>query len=48
MVTASFDPFLPTAAELAGEEPAAGENDSTASERQARKHRIARRKQQCN
>eukprot|EP00962_Isochrysis_galbana_P041657 scaffold15363_cov160-Isochrysis_galbana.AAC.1 len=35
MVSSSFDPFLPTAEELAGDAPASGENDDKPSERQA-------------
>jgi len=41
MVSSSFDPFLPTAEELAGVAPANGENDAISSERQA-SHTLAR------
>jgi len=44
MVSSSFDPFLPTAAELAGDAPADGMNNDQPSERQAR-HSLARREQ---
>eukprot|EP00962_Isochrysis_galbana_P028761 scaffold9120_cov151-Isochrysis_galbana.AAC.11 len=44
MVTASVDPFMPTASELADEEPADGVNDTSASDKQACKQHIARRK----
>eukprot|EP00962_Isochrysis_galbana_P022841 scaffold6852_cov134-Isochrysis_galbana.AAC.7 len=42
MVSSSFDPFLPTAAELAGDAPADEPQNEQPSERQAR-HRLARR-----
>eukprot|EP00962_Isochrysis_galbana_P013444 scaffold3812_cov115-Isochrysis_galbana.AAC.3 len=38
MVATSHDPFLPTAAELAGEDPGVRETDVSTSERQARIH----------
>jgi len=45
MVSSSFDPFLPTAAELAGDAPPADNtNTFQPSERQAR-HALARRAQ---
>eukprot|EP00962_Isochrysis_galbana_P023271 scaffold7011_cov112-Isochrysis_galbana.AAC.1 len=44
MVSSSFDPFLPTAAELAGDAPADGTNTDQPSERQAC-HLLARREQ---
>eukprot|EP00962_Isochrysis_galbana_P045688 scaffold18099_cov112-Isochrysis_galbana.AAC.13 len=46
MVTARVDPFMPTAAELADDEPTDGVNDTSSPEKQACKHRIARRKLQ--
>eukprot|EP00962_Isochrysis_galbana_P047889 scaffold19777_cov169-Isochrysis_galbana.AAC.2 len=44
MVSSSFDPFLPTAAELAGDAPANSTSNVQPSERQAR-HLLAHRAQ---